>query len=59
MRTQVFTSPASVNDTLFANYPVTDPTILNALFDDPTYGLSNDENYVRWNVMFTGQNPSI
>ena len=49
--TNMLIAPASINTYLTINNPVTDPNVLNAMFDDPFYGLNNPQNYPRWNAL--------
>ena len=51
MQTNLFTDAVSINTNLLINNPILDPAVLDAVFNDPYYGLNNPANYNRWNVL--------
>jgi hypothetical protein len=46
-----FSSSTEINNVLLINNPITNQAQLDAVFDDPYYGLNNPNNYDRWNVL--------
>jgi hypothetical protein len=60
MQQTYFTTPADINTYLLPQNPVTDLSVLDALFNDPFYGLSNPQNYAHWQAfMLESQEPEI
>ena len=57
MRNTKFTSASFINDQFIVANPIQDPNIVNALYDDPYYGLNNPDNYLQWNLLNFGQVP--
>lgn len=51
MASDNFSSSADINNVLLINNPITNQAQLDAVFDDPYYGLNNPNNYDRWNVL--------
>jgi hypothetical protein len=54
LQSTYFNTPADINTYLTPIAPITDPAILNAMFNDPFYGLGNFENYAKWNILLPG-----
>lgn len=48
------TSADSINTVLLPFNQITNQAVLNALYDDPWYGLNNWQNYPRWQVLAPG-----
>jgi hypothetical protein len=50
MKVQYFLNTTSIQQFLLPNLPPSQ-AVLDAMLNDPWYGLSNIANYVRWNVL--------
>ena len=60
MRATEFATSAKINSEFVVNNPITDPLLVDALYNDPWYGLDNPDNYAHWNALLnetmTGDN---
>jgi hypothetical protein len=51
MKTNYFPDATGINTNLLVNNPITDPAVLDIVYNDPYYGLGNAANYDRWQVL--------
>jgi hypothetical protein len=51
MSTNYFTDISTINSDFVSQNQISDPAVVDALWNDPYYGLSNPANYVRWGVL--------
>ena len=51
MHTQYFQNTTAISDNLFAGTTPPDAATLDAMLNDPYYGLSSPGNYFRWNQL--------
>ena len=51
MKTNYFTDISTINSVFVSQNQISDPDVVDALWNDPYYGLSNSANYVRWGVL--------
>ncbi len=45
MRATDFSNPAKINSEFVVNNPISDQNIVDAMYNDPWYGLNNPDNY--------------
>ena len=53
----MFGTEAKINKQFLVGNPISDPTVVTALYTDPWYGLNNANNYFTWNVLLAGSDP--
>lgn len=53
-----FGGGSAVNSAVFKNTPITDDKA-NAIYNDPYYGLSNKDNYAKWDSLLVTADPLI
>lgn len=51
MRSTEFKDSSQINKIFVKENPISDPNIVEALYNDPYYGLINVDNYPDWNVL--------
>jgi hypothetical protein len=60
MQQTYFTSSSGINNYLLPTDPITNSTVLDAVFNDPFYGLNNSTNYAHWQTFgLAGSEPEI
>jgi hypothetical protein len=48
MQLTYFADSTGINTYLLPNNPISDQAVIDAMYNDPFYGLSNFENYAHW-----------
>lgn len=59
MRATEFANPTKINSEFVVNNPISDPLVVDALYNDPWYGLYNPDNYAHWNVLLDNDNSTV
>lgn len=51
MSLNYFVDATSINSAFVSTNPISNPAVVDALWNDPYYGLSDPANYVRWGIL--------